>query len=218
MAPGQNKIELWDDNESRWQRNYEDKDMADYVRTELRERFGLLSVEEGDVSWKPPPAPLEQDAFCKKVAQCIVQYRSNRHMPPLDAPDAVRGKLLFKDGMVWDFEQGMARRARPEDRLYRHCPVPLPHWDAPPAIKAKAKLLARKVKAFYLAGGKDLNPPAPGDIAGALAAGAESDEVKSLRNEVCKLFDELIDKEKKHGDHCKMLRGLWQLYEDNWVG
>jgi hypothetical protein len=76
----------------------------------------------------------------------------------------MRGKLLFDNGMVWDFKEGLGRLSTPEDRLFRHCPGPMPVWVATDAEKEKVKQLVAAVKAFFLAGGKDLQPPPADDV------------------------------------------------------
>ena len=210
QPPGADKFELWDENTHRWQPNYDASCMCGWIRSELGELFGKLTVQSGEAVWLPPLPPLQQDAFVEKVSKCVVKYMtSDPDLPQLDGPSQMTGKLLFADGQLYNFDDQSSRIARPEDRLARYCPGPLPSWDVSGDVKRKVHTLTRKVKEFFMAGGTDLQPQQSEDLEEALAQGAEPPQQKELRKEIVALFEDL-----RKLKECPMLAGLWNLFED----
>ena len=154
QPPGSKLFEMWDDEHHQWRRNCDVDEFAEWVRTEHYECFGRLQLDEFDPSvttWGPPPEPLQQDAFVNSVSKCLTKYMERANTEPLDSAAAVRDKLLFNNGMVYFFDSGTSRLATPTDRLYRRCPMPMPHWDVEESIKADVRDLADTCYEFFKA-------------------------------------------------------------------
>jgi len=75
------------------------------------------------------PDPLQNGAFCSSVAsEAIMHMRMD--IPELDDPEAVRHKLLFACGSLYDFRDGTFRFGQRADRIARHLPWKFvePQW------------------------------------------------------------------------------------------
>ena len=101
-------------------------------------------------------------------------------MVPLDGYENISGKLLFEQGMLFDYAAGTLRRACPEDRLSRHCPCLVPAWNVSDVVKDMARDTIDLVKKLFLLGARLEAPAATGDVQVDLE-NAGSQEVQTLR-------------------------------------
>ena len=205
---GSDKFEFWIETRRCWQPNFKPDDLCEYVRQELRDAFGTVVYNPltEDYERGSPEEPLEQDAFCKKVAETAVKYQQRSKMPTLDDPSVTRDRILFDDGRLFDFRDGSTRFVMPSDRLFRHCDGPLPSWDAPAEVKEKARMWVDDVCAFFIAKGVDLNEVSYESVADALA---ESQELRDLRLRANGLLQELLK-----CPACRVLKGVYNTFED----
>ncbi len=202
--------DIWDDETHMWVTDANTDDLAERMRRELRECFGHPVVDvEGIARWALPPPPCEQDSFCAKIAACLARYSTKSSPVPLDDLANTTDRLLFADGRIVDFAAGTTRLAKPDDRLARHCRIPLPQWVVEQAVLDKMQLLGQKLCDFYIAGGKALeHHPPPEDVLAALT-NQDSPEVQALRAEICGIYDELL-----LDDRCRLFRGVHNAFED----
>jgi hypothetical protein len=156
----------------------------------------------------PPPEPLECGAFIKTVGVATERYATKGRMPALDDAVNCRDRLLFSDGVLYDFKTCEVRASLPEDRLFRRALSAYPTWDAPDAVKHKCRYFAGLVKAFFLASGKDLAHRVSGDVMECLE-NAEPPDVIDLRLKALAVLKELLAE-----PSCRMLRGLQNVFQE----
>ena len=207
---GSKDYELWDASLNLWRVGVDAESLCEGVRTGLREQFGRVTMSPVyyDYVVHPPPEPLECGAFIKTVGVATERYATKGRMPELDDGVNCRDRLLFSDGVLYNFKTREVRVALPEDRLYRRALSAYPTWDAPDAVKDQCRYFARLVKDFFLAGGKDLKPCVSGDVMECLE-NAEPPGVTALRTKALAILDELREE-----PCCRMLRGLYNVFEE----
>ena len=98
--------------------------------------------------------PASDGNFVKLVARHLEEFAKPERLDDLDADSEML--LLFADGMVYDFKQNVARMAKPQERLSRHCPKGFPQCVAPTELVKAAELTVDALRAFYKAGGVSL--------------------------------------------------------------
>jgi hypothetical protein len=101
--------------------------------------------------------PSSDGNFVKMVTRLMEDFAKPRRLAPLDEDAELR--LLFDDGMLWDFSEHAVRAARPEERLSKHCAGPFPEATLHPEFHMRAERVVSLLFDFYLAGGKTLAVP-----------------------------------------------------------
>ena len=127
--------------------------------------FQMYKIEEGawgvlhrdllasQISRVLPGLGLEDDGKLARslVDPVMLQLLEAPRLPPLDSEHA-RFKLLFQEGIVYDFTLGRARRATPADRLRKRMACRFEPWCPPPGapdvVKKLCEWLPRQTGTF----------------------------------------------------------------------
>jgi len=100
------------------------------------------------VKTNPVVSPLLKIAFSKGLVDYVMTAISDEALD-LDG-DHSRHKILFSNGMLWDFRSGRARPALPSDRMSRTTACPLVEWEH----AQEALPVIQNIHDFFAAGGK----------------------------------------------------------------
>lgn len=94
------------------------------------------------------PAPLQDTKFAAALGDSILALLANEsQMPSLDG-DCTRHKLLFQEGVLYDFRTGVARAAKPDDRCSLCMGCAFRPWQPPAAAQEAAKDLFENIKEY----------------------------------------------------------------------
>jgi hypothetical protein len=140
----------------RWDVSSEFSGLVLFMKNELCELFGQTWTRgDGEEISIPPPEPMQSDGFITKVCECMVKYLPKAAAAPLDFD--MWGKLLFNDGMVYDYKSDELRKQYASDRLWRHTPRDVPEWDAQ-GLKSLITEFSANVREFFVEGGCNFDP------------------------------------------------------------
>ena len=173
---------------NRWDMNVTYDDMCLEFKGELAKTFGRpgFSTLRNEDYWKPPPQPFQQDAFIKKIAECVLKYLAVAKQDELDSN--MWGRLLFADNWLYDYTTGETRLQRAADRLFRHTARNMPFFDAPDTLKHAIEKFTEDLCEFFRQGGSDLSPVTSEDQRNF----TEAPTLKQLRKDLHKAWFDIL--------------------------
>ena len=135
-------VECFDDLTRRWSAMKRDKeDFQVLIRKYMHIFVNVKSCfKNGYIQYSRDeelPVPLEEPPFCNTVGNEAVLLLK-MEMQPLDQSEAIRHKVLFADGMLYNADDGTVRRATHADRLCRHANV---NYEPPDWPKESYRLI-----------------------------------------------------------------------------
>ncbi|CAJ1382038.1 unnamed protein product, partial [Effrenium voratum] len=96
--------------------------------------------ETVDENYVPPP-PLNDNAFFTGLSSSVLGRLAGPQMADLDG-DETRHKILFCDGMLYDFKERVLRSPIPADRMGFHAKATSEMWQPSKATKLFERILA----------------------------------------------------------------------------
>ncbi|CAJ1392159.1 unnamed protein product [Effrenium voratum] len=99
------------------------------------------SFEKGDDENYVPPPPLNDNAFFTGLSSSVLGRLAGPQMADLDG-DETRHKILFCDGMLYDFKERVLRSPIPADRMGFHAAATSEMWQPSKATKLFEHILA----------------------------------------------------------------------------
>ncbi|CAJ1386948.1 unnamed protein product, partial [Effrenium voratum] len=96
--------------------------------------------ETADENYVPPP-PLNDNAFFTGLSSSVLGRLAGPQMADLDG-DETRHKILFCDGMLYDFKERVLRSPIPADRMGFHAKATSEMWQPSKATKLFERILA----------------------------------------------------------------------------
>ncbi|CAJ1389442.1 unnamed protein product, partial [Effrenium voratum] len=96
--------------------------------------------ETADENYVPPP-PLNDNAFFTGLSSSVLGRLAGPQMADLDG-DETRHKILFCDGMLYDFKERVLRSPIPADRMGFHAAATSEMWQPSKATKLFEHILA----------------------------------------------------------------------------
>ncbi|CAJ1386113.1 unnamed protein product [Effrenium voratum] len=96
--------------------------------------------ETADENYVPPP-PLNDNAFFTGLSSSVLGRLAGPQMADLDG-DETRHKILFCDGMLYDFKERVLRSPIPADRMGFHAKATSEMWQPSKATKLFEHILA----------------------------------------------------------------------------
>ncbi len=135
----------------RWK---ETSDLPYTVQQVLNSIFAVVKRGEEGYTLDCHNPPASDGNFVKMVARLMEDFAKPRRLAALD--DDTEMRLLFADGVLWDFAEHGPRASRPEERLFRHCDHPFPTATLHPELRTRAAHATALLHSFYLEGGKTL--------------------------------------------------------------
>ncbi|CAJ1381810.1 unnamed protein product, partial [Effrenium voratum] len=96
--------------------------------------------ETVDENYVPPP-PLNDNAFFTGLSSSVLGRLAGPQMADLDG-DETRHKILFCDGMLYDFKERVLRSPIPADRMGFHAKATSEMWQPSKATKLFKRILA----------------------------------------------------------------------------
>jgi hypothetical protein len=177
--------------DGKWDTSLDFAGLVLFMKSELRDTFSRSRMSRGadddDEVPVPPPEPLQSDSFITKVCECMIKYLPKATQTPLDFN--VWHKLLFADGMVYDFQKDELRCQHASDRLLRCTARGFPEWSDANDLKAMIHDFSVLVKEFFVLGGSDFDPIVDEDDERNFV---ESSRVKELRKQCLALWKRII--------------------------
>ena len=136
-----------------WTTRHRD-DMASIVQKEI------ASLAHPGYIWRSKrddeielPEPLDDITFCNKIADIVLSNLSDAAelcpVAELDG-DHTRGKILFNDGSLFDFETGDVRRALPADRMGHTAGCPYKECEVADGVRDLLASTFADLKTFYI--------------------------------------------------------------------
>jgi hypothetical protein len=125
------------------------------MKAVIAQEFKSFALPPYRASWVTDkhlvPKPLNSVTFASGLVEHVlaIAAKHSRDAASLDGSHS-RHRLLFADGMLYDFEASLARHVQPADRMGFHVPFNYVEWE--PTDPAQARAIFVSVREVYLSG------------------------------------------------------------------